>query len=369
MIHVVHVITRTNVGGPSVMLVDLLHGLDPTRYKHTIIRGAVVDSEGDYLADHPVSSKVITLGQLRRSIGLWRELRSLMQLTRTLRRLQPDIVHTHMAKAGVTGRLAAVMARVPVRVHTFHGHLLHGYFAAPVSGIFNTIERLLRRLTTHSLVVGAATHRDLIAARIIAQHKSSVVLPGVKAITRYEPTAARTELGLAADGVVVGFVGRLAAIKRPDKFLRLAAAIPSAHFVLFGDGPLRDTVRRDAANLPNVSLREFSSNLALVLGALDVVVLTSDNEGVPLSLIEAAVAGLPVVSMRVGGVAEIVEHGVTGLLADNDVELHDAVARLVTDDALRGSMGAAAQQTVHERCSLTNYLAHHDELYTRLLAH
>jgi len=254
-------------------------------------------------------------------------------------------------------------------VHTFHGHLLHGYFAAPVSGIFNTIERLLRRLTTHSLVVGAATHRDLVAARIITQHKSSVVLPGVKAITRYEPTAARTELGLAADGVVVGFVGRLAAIKRPDKFLRLAAAIPSAHFVLFGDGPLHDTVQRDAATLPNVSLRSFSSNLALVLGALDVVVLTSDNEGVPLSLIEAAVVGLPVVSLRVGGVAEIVQHGVTGLLADNDVELQDAVAWLVTDDTIRASMGAAAQQAIHECCSLTNYLAHHDELYTRLLAH
>ena len=196
-------------------------------------------------------------------------------------------------------------------------------------------------------MVGAATHRDLIAARIIVQHQSSVVLPGVKAITRYKPAAARSELGLSADGVVVGFVGRLAAIKRPDKFLRLAAAIPSAHFVLFGDGPLRDTVRRDAATLPNVSLREFSSNLALVLGALDVVVLTSDNEGVPLSLIEAAVAGLPVVSLRVGGVAEIVEHGVTGLLADNDVELHDAVVRLVTDYALRAAMGAAAQQTIH----------------------
>ena len=138
---------------------------------------------------------------------------------------------------------------------------------------------------------------------------------------------------------------------------------------MFGDGPLRDTVQRDAATLPNVSLRDFSSNLALILGALNVVVLTSDNEGVPLSLIEAAVAGLPVVSLRVGGVAEIVEHGVTGLLADNDVELQDAVARLVTDDALCASMGAAAQQTIHQRCSLANYLAHHDELYTRLLAH
>jgi glycosyltransferase involved in cell wall biosynthesis len=369
MIHIVHVITRTNVGGPSVMLVDLLRGLDPTRYQNTIIRGAVVDSEGDYLADHPVSNDVITLGQLRRSIGLWRELRSLVQLTRILRRLQPDIVHTHMAKAGVTGRLAAVMARVPVRVHTFHGHLLHGYFAAPVSMVFNTIERLLRRLTTHSLVVGAATRRDLVAARIITPHNSSVVLPGVKAITRHESTAARTELGLAAEGVVVGFVGRLANIKRPDKFLRLAAAIPAAHFVLFGDGPLRDTVQRDAAGIPNVSLHNFSSNLALVLGAIDVVVLTSDNEGVPLSLIEAATAGLPVVSMRVGGVAEIVQHGVMGLLVDNDIELHDAVARLVTDDALRASMGAAAQQMIHERCSLSNYLALHDELYTRLLAH
>ncbi len=369
MIHIVHVLTRTNVGGPSVMLVDLVDGLDPAKFRQTIIRGAATDVEGDYLATHPVTVDVITLGGLRRSIGLVREVQSFIQLTRTLRRLQPDIVHTHMAKAGVVGRLAAVFARVPVRVHTFHGHLLHGYFSTPVTAVFTAIERVLRQLTTFSLVVGAATRRDLAAVNIVRETNSAVVLPGARLITRLDSATARTQLGIPTDVVTVGFVGRFTAIKRPDRFLRLAAAIPNAQFVLFGNGPLRAVVLRQARSLPNVTVLDFTSDLALVFGALDLVVLTSDNEGVPLSLIEAAAAGLPVVAMNVGGVGEIVEDGTTGLLVNDEADLLEAVARVVADATLRQSFGARASTTVAQRCSMSDYLTTHADLYVRLTEH
>ncbi len=137
---------------------------------------------------------------------------------------------------------------------------------------------------------------------------------------------------------------------------------------MFGNGPLHDEIVRSATPLTNVSIFDFTTDLAQVFTAIDIVVLTSDNEGVPLSIMEAAAAGLPVVSMRVGGVAEIVEHEVSGILANDDDGLRDAVVRLVQDDALRASMGGEAQRRIHERCSLSLYLSLHERLYSQLLA-
>ena len=366
-VRVVHVLTRTNIGGPSVMLVDLLEGLDASRTHQTVVRGPAVASEGDYLAGRHVSAEVITLGGLRRSIGLIDEARSLFTLVRTLRRLRPDVVHTHMAKAGVLGRLAGVLARVPVRVHTFHGHLLHGYFSAPVTRLFVVVERLLGRLTTFALVVGESTRRDLLTARIVRRDNSAAILPPAKPMHRHDKRAARAKLGLAPDGVVVGFVGRLTGIKRPDKFLAIAEAIPEAHFALVGNGPLADEVRAKAAALPNVTMLDFNDDVSLVLSAVDVVALTSDNEGVPLSLIEAASAGVPVVTADVGSVREIVADSVTGFVT-SDAQLTDAVHRLVRDAAMRDSMGRAAMSHIETCCSMRAYLDAHESLYARLVA-
>ena len=366
MIRVVHVLTRTNIGGPSVMLVDLLDGLDHDRFTQSVVRGAPVASEGDYLAGRAISAEVITVGDLRRSLGVVGEVRSLFALVGALRRLRPDIVHTHMAKAGVIGRIAAVIARVPVRVHTYHGHLLHGYFSPLVTRAFTAIERLLRAVTTHALVVGAATRHDLLQARVVSEERSSVILPATKPMKRHDKTQARAMLGLPVHGVMIGFVGRLTGIKRPDRFVRLAAAVPHATFVVVGNGPLHDDTRRDAAALANVMFLDWHDDVSLVFAALDVVALTSDNEGVPLSLIEAAAAGVPVVSTDVGGVKEIVEHDATGFVVQDEQALADSVKRLVDDTALREAMSHRAPAHIAERCSMQRYLSDHASLYERL---
>lgn len=367
MIRVVHVLTRTNVGGPSVMLLDLLDGLDGERFVQTVVRGATVPEEGDYLEGRTVRAEVVTIGGLRRSLGPVAELRSLYEMVRTLRRLKPDIVHTHMAKAGVIGRIAAVIARVPVRVHTFHGHILHGYFPAAVTKVFVLVERMLRRITTHALVVGTATRRDLVRARIVTEVDSSTIMPAVRPIVARERHAARTALGLPIDAVTVGFVGRLTGIKRPDRFLRIAASVPEAQFVVFGNGPLRGDVERDAAHLANVRLLDWNDDIGLVFGALDVVVLTSDNEGVPVSLIEAGSLAVPVVATDVGGVREIVEDSVTGFVVADETGLEAAVRRLVSDPTLRRSMGDRAADLVPQRCAMRDYLAVHAGLYEGLV--
>ena len=366
MIRVVHVLTRTNIGGPSVMLVDLLDGLDKVSIEQTVVRGAPVASEGDYLAGRSVNAEVITIGGLRRSLGVVGEIRSLLALVRTLRRLRPHVVHTHMAKAGVIGRIAAVIARVPVRVHTYHGHLLHGYFSTLVTRVFTRVERILRMVTSHALVVGDATRRDLLRAGVVKESQSSTIMPAAKPMQRHDRQQARTELGLPTDATLVGFVGRLTGIKRPDRFVRVAAAVSNATFVVVGNGPLKEQTVRDASSLNNVIFRDWCDDVSLVLGALDAVVLTSDNEGVPLSLIEAASAGVPVVSTDVGSVREIVEHGKTGFVVNDERALAEAVSRLVDDTTLRRSMGERAVAHIAQRCSMQAYLDAHTALYERL---
>ena len=368
MIRVVHVLTRTNIGGPSVMLVDLLEGLDKSRFQQIVVRGTPDTAEGDYLSGRELASEVVTLGGLRRSIGVVSEIATLFRLVGTLRRLQPDIVHTHMAKAGVIGRLAAVIAGVPIRIHTYHGHLLHGYFSPFVTRVFNAVERRLRRLTAHFFVVGEATRRDLVRERLITETSSTTIMPPARNLRVHERAEARHRLGLPNERVIVGFVGRLTAIKRPDRFLRLADSMPEATFVLVGNGPLRNHVVAQASARANVMVKDWVDDIALVLSTLDVVVLTSDNEGVPLSLIEAAVVGRPVVATAIGAVSEIVDHGTTGYVVNDDEGLIDAVRRLVVDPELRKAMGSAAASRIGSICSMESYLAAHANVYSRLLA-
>jgi len=232
--------------------------------------------------------------------------------------------------------------------------------------VFTWVERVLNRFTTHTLVVGSRTRADLLRAGVVREQTSTAILPAATPLTLYEPSTARATLGLPVDQTLVGFVGRLTSIKRPDRFVALARALPNANFVMIGDGPLRDDIRSSATSLDNLVVLDWSRDIGLVLSALDLLVLTSDNEGVPLSLIEAASAGVPVVSMNVGGVGEVVEHGATGLLVNDEQELILGVKQLIEDSGLRRSMGERAATRIAERCSLQSYLAGHARLYERL---
>ena len=369
MIHVVHVITRTNIGGPSVMLVDLINEGDHERFRHTVIRGATANNEGDYLVDHPISGDVITLPSLKRSLGVFNELRSLFQVVRFLRLIRPDIVHTHMAKAGVVGRLAAWVARVPVRVHTYHGHLLYGYFSPVKTKVVVLIERLLGLITTHAVVVGSAVRRDLIDAHIVSDGRSSMIPPGISDVGR-DTIADRC--GAAPDKRLVGFVGRLTSIKRPDRFVDMARIVSAdrhdVEFLIVGDGPLGDEVRSAVASLPTVHCVGWRREIAPVLVALDVLVLCSDNEGIPLTLIEAAQCGVAVVTTDVGSVRDVVEDGQTGLVTETTPEaLAAAVTQLLDDPALRAKFGSAGRERALSAFGVETAQRRHRELYLRLV--
>ena len=368
MIHVVHVVTRTNIGGPSVILESLLAD-SSSDIRYTIVRGETDPTEGDYFAESVGDPRFVTIEGLGRSISPLADLRAFVQLVKTLRSLSPDVVHTHMAKAGVVGRLAAWIARIPVRVHTYHGHLLYGYFSPFKTRLVIFVERLLKLITTHAVVVGSTVRADLIAARIVSDVHSELIPPGIAAPER-DITPDRC--GVPQDKLLVGYVGRLVPIKRPDRFVDAAARLvpqyPHVEFLVVGDGPLGNDVRTRAASTPNIRFVGWRRNVASILAALDVVVLCSDNEGIPLSLIEASYCGVPIVATNVGSVSDVVINGTNGVLVEPTVEdLAAGIEKVLKDPHLRERLGISGRTLAHERFSIVAAQDRHRAMYRKLM--
>jgi glycosyltransferase involved in cell wall biosynthesis len=254
------------------------------------------------------------------------------------------------------GRSAAWVNRVPATVHTFHGHLLHGYFSPAKTRAVVAVERGLARPTTALVAIGDRVRDELLTAGIGRRRQYTVVAPGVELGPLPDPASARQNLGLPPVGPVVMFVGRLTAVKQPQRFVEMAIAIAASHpdacFAIAGDGELVDEIRARARPLGRrMVFLGWRGDVETVYSASDVVVLTSDNEGMPVSLIEAAASGTPTVTTRVGSAPEVVADGVTGFVTDKDASaLAVAVARLLDDSTLRASM-ARASQTAHGRGS------------------
>jgi len=373
VIRVVHILTRTNVGGPSVIVSSLMDGLDNQTFQQAMLRGEIGNDEGDYLALHHSKMQVHDIRALGRRVAIFDDVRALFALVKKLREIQPDIVHTHMAKAGALGRIAAVIARVPVRIHTYHGHLLHGYFGKGKTFVVVVAERILRLFTTYAVVVGEQVRQDLIKTKIVSASASCSIAPGVSDIQLWEKEKALDKLGLPHNQPVVLFVGRLTSIKRPDLFVdlarRLASSNQGALCVFVGDGPLGEQLRDVAKGTENLCLAGWQKDLGVVYAVADVVVLCSDNEGMPLSLIEASLCAKVIVATNVGSVKEIIEDGISGVLVPpgDAVALHDAVIQLLSDAAQRKLFGESARVHALSTFSPDRSLQAHADLYQQLV--
>ncbi|GAA1020865.1 D-inositol 3-phosphate glycosyltransferase [Acrocarpospora pleiomorpha] len=359
-----------NVGGPALQAVTLLNHLDPARFEQRIYTGALAPGEGDYLDLRGQGAAAIRVPGLGRSIGPRDDVRALARLVREMRAFRPHIVHTHTAKAGALGRVAATIARVPARVHTFHGHLLHGYFTGPKRAAMIATERGLARLSHRLVAVGEQVRDDLLAAGIGRPEKFTVLPPGTRVPPLPPRRQARVELGLPQDVPVVAFIGRITQVKRPDRFLEAArlirGTVPDAHFAVCGDGDLADTLR----GVPGLRLLGWRPDLETVHAAADLVLLTSDNEGTPLSLIEAALSGVPCVATRVGSVPEVVADGATGLLTGCDSrELAAAAILLLTDRDLADRLGRAAAARAERLFGIPRFVDDVRALYEDLYQH
>lgn len=371
-LRVMHVIARMNVGGPAVEICELVRGLGSSGLDQYVLTGACYDGERDYLEatapDIPVT-RVRGLGAGGARMAPF----ALTGLAGAIRSLQPDIVHTHTAKAGALGRQAARLAghRGAV-VHTFHGHVLDGYFGPRATAAIVRAERTLAKRTDALVCVGNKVRDDLLAAGIGQPSQYRVIRSAIPPIQQVPRSQARAELGIASDALVFLWLGRLVRIKRPDRFLAacetVAEAVPEAVFLVAGGGDAAgDLGTHPLIASGRVRLLGWRSDLGTLLGAADALVLTSDSEGTPLSLIEAGTAGVPVVATAVGSVPEIVDDGVSGLLVACDHrEVAAAMLRLAREPELRRSLGAAAAASVPARYSREGFLAGHERLYREL---
>lgn len=378
-IRVMRVIARLNIGGPAVHVSLLTAGLNDAGFQSLLAAGQIGEEEGDmgYLAQQMGVEPVI-IPSLQREISLRDDLRALLALTRLMREYRPQIVHTHTAKAGLVGRLAARLTRVPVVIHTFHGHVFHGYFGRIKTQLFLTLERMSARWTDVILTISERLREELIGYRIAPAEKIRVVPLGLPLDQFFDLDAKRgilrSELGYSTDTPLVGMIGRLVPIKRHELFLEAARAItvdnPQVRFLIVGDGERRAELQEMAADLGLADVVRFTgwrADLPVIYADLDVVVIASRNEGTPVSIIEAMAADVPVVSTAVGGVPDLLCEGKFGELVEP--ENAKALAQGIRKALRRGKdeRGEQARQWAHDQYGEARLIGDIRTLYRELL--
>jgi glycosyltransferase involved in cell wall biosynthesis len=353
------------------LISELLRGLNNEEFESKLITGFCEENEVDYLQANNLSFGEKRVKGFGRSVSMLDDMKSLFLIMLELRMLRPDIVHTHTAKAGVIGRITSFIA-VPraKRVHTFHGHLLHGYFSPFKTKLVILTEKILSKITHSILTVGNKVKVDLLAAGIGNENKMKVTFPGLNVTSKKTKTDMRTELNLSEDEVVLIFVGRLTHIKRPDRLInafRLASsATLKMTLIVVGDGELRNESEKLAAGL-SVKFLGWRTDVYDLMKAADIAILTSDNEGMPITLIEAAHLGLPSISTEVGSVSDVVVNAQTGYLTPlNEEVISERIKQLAQSPSLREKFGSAAKSHAKENFSVESMIHFHANLYKNL---
>jgi glycosyltransferase involved in cell wall biosynthesis len=380
-IRVVRLFSRLNIGGPSVHVILLTAGLAARGYRTRLVVGQESAQEGNLLdlaAEKGVPCE--RLDALGREIRVISDIRALWGLYRIIRDFQPAVVHTHAAKAGLLGRVAARLAGVPVVVHTYHGHVLRGYFGPLKTAFFRGLEALLSPLSDILIAVSEAVRQDLIALGVARAEHIRVVPLGLdlEAFTGDLPRGAlRAATGLPVETPLVGMVGRLVPIKDVPTFLRAAALVrdarPDVRFSLVGDGEERSALERDCERLGLTSLVSFHGwrrDMGAVYGDLDVVVNSSRNEGTPVALIEALASARPVVATRVGGTADLLAGGEFGTLVppEDSRALADAILGVLAKPEEGRRRALLGRAHVLARYGAGRLVADIDGLYRELLS-
>jgi glycosyltransferase involved in cell wall biosynthesis len=387
-VRVLRIITRLNVGGPSIQAMTLADRLTSHGFETMLVHGRLDTGEGDMRYLLPASVSARHLPSLRRPLAPAHDSLALAQLVDSMRDFRPHIVHTHMAKAGTLGRLAAAVynrtagrGRAARVVHTYHGHVLEGYFGATKTRVFLGIERALAHATDRIVAISPHVKASLLNEFSIGVPEQYRVIPlgfdltPLAAIDDQARQAARQVLEIPDAAHVVTTVGRLTAVKQQRLFLEAAALIasddPAALFLIVGDGELRGELEEAARSLGIAQRTRFLGwrrDLPTIYGATDVFLLTSRNEGTPVALIESLAAGVPGVSTDVGGVRDVVSNDQTGKLAPfGDARaLADGLRFFLSNPARRRDAGAAGRAAVLARYGIDRLVDDIDRLYREL---
>ncbi len=407
MPRVLRIINRFNLGGPTHNAAYLTRYL-PGEFETLLVGGAQEQSEegsGHILKNLGVEPMI--LPEMQREVAPWRDRSAYRRIKQLIKEFKPDIVHTHAAKAGAVGRMAASELGVKAIVHTFHGHVFHSYFGAVRTAMYKNIERFLARRSSRIVAISEKQKSELVDEhRICADDKVSVIPLGFDLGKFQQEQAAKRALfrrvyGVTDDEVAIGIVGRLVPVKNHDLFLEAMKLVRErtgrkVRAFIVGDGEERERLEGRTRELglsqttgpyfnghgfghglnghpmtgrADITYTSWIKEIDIVNAGVDVVALTSVNEGTPVSLIEAQAANRPIVSTKVGGIENVVVEGGTALLSPTeDVErFAQNLLRMVEDDGMRARMSQGGWEHVKQRYHYTRLVDDTAALYRELL--
>ena len=387
------IINRLNLGGPAFHVAILSKYLQEG-FDVLLLAGTKEDSEES--SDFIVKEMGLTftrLKEMKRSINPFGDYRSYKEIRKIIKQFKPDIVHTHAAKAGALGRLAAFNEKVPVIVHTFHGHIFHSYFHPLKSKIFLWIERYLAKKSSAIIAISERQKKELTDQYKLCNPSKIKIIPLGFDLSRFRENIEskrkdfRKKFFLEDDEIAVGIIGRLVPVKNHTLFINSAARIlgnttKKVRFFIIGDGESRTALLKEASMLgidhsyyPEVKKKSdliFTSwikDVDVCISGLDIVALCSFNEGTPVSLIEAQAGNKPIISTNVGGIENVVKDGETALLVNNNDfnDFHKTLLKLIEDDELRTRLGTNSWEFVKEKFHYTRLIREMSELYLSIL--
>lgn len=373
-IKILRVITRLNIGGPAKQIETLTHVLEEESFDQLIVYGKCDEGEMQIsLSVFSEKSEFFFLNTLGRRINFVKDIKTIFLLIRIVREYKPDIVHTHLSKAGALGRIAVFLSMHQCKlVHSFHGHVLGGYFSNVANMIFVFIEKILARNTDVLIAMGESLKKQLLGMSIGVSKQYAVSFPAVMTPARSDLQSKRS-LNNTAGKVQILWVGRAVHIKRLDRLIEVAEILKiqcfeNFYITVIGDGPELVKMKELSTlkSLP-ISFVGFQTAVDLFLQNSDIFLMTSDSEGTPVSIIEAQLAGIPVVATDVGSIRELIVHGKTGFLTSGDAEeISNYLSRLIHEPNLRLAMGADAIKYANSQFSIDVFQRFYRKLYLTL---
>lgn len=390
---VLMIINRLNLGGPAFHVAILTKYLQED-HEVLLLAGTKQDSEesSDFIV-REMGLTFTSLKEMKRSINPYRDIRSYLEIRKIIKKFKPDIVHTHAAKAGALGRLAAFHEKIPVIIHTFHGHIFHSYFNPLITKIFLWLEKYLAKRSTAIIAISERQKKELAYNYNLCQPSKIHVIPLGFDLSRFRENMEqkridfRKKFFLEDNEIAVGIIGRLVPVKNHSLFIGSAARIlgntsRKVRFFIIGDGESRILLMKEASLLginysyypdekkkSDLTFCSWIKDVDVCVAGLDIVALCSFNEGTPVSLIEAQAGSKPIISTKVGGIENIVKEGETALLVNiNDFnDFYVTLLKMIEDDNLRESLGKKSWEFVKEKFHFTRLIREINELYQNLL--
>lgn len=388
---VLRILNRFNIGGPTYNATFLTNFLKP-EFETKLIAGKKLDSEASseyILEDYGIDFEIIA--DMSRSINIFNDFKAYLKLKKIINEFKPDIVHTHASKSGALGRIAALNSKVPIVVHTFHGHVFHSYFGRFKTKFYIILERYLAKKSTAIIAISNLQRREIIDEFKICSESKTYTIPLGFDLEKFQKNLLknrnlfRNEFKLLEDEIAIGIIGRLTPIKNHSLFLKSISKIKDQiskkiKVFIIGDGEDREYLEKLSDDLqlktnssnqenPLIYFTSWRKDIDVIYAGLDIVALTSLNEGTPVTLIEAQAANKPIVCTNVGGVCDVVLEDITAKISSkNDLDTFSKnLISLIEDDMLRNEMGRAGYNHVSEMFSYKRLVKDMRKLYKDLL--